>query len=89
MTEPARLDEWTCGHVAGSVCAECHRQLIVKANALAAENMELREPRTDVVELVRKAREAARDLRDGYRTGVLGEAGDLIERLADALERSG
>jgi len=35
--------EWTCGHVAGSVCAECHLMLIRKANDLARENMALRE----------------------------------------------
>ena len=29
--------EWTCGHVAGAVCAECHRSLCVTMNYLAAE----------------------------------------------------
>jgi hypothetical protein len=35
--------EWTCGHVAGAVCAECHRILIQRANELAEENLRLRE----------------------------------------------
>jgi hypothetical protein len=33
--------EWTCGHAGGAVCAECHRQLILRANELAAENLRL------------------------------------------------
>ena len=35
--------EWTCGHIGGAVCAECHRLLIQKANELAEENLRLRE----------------------------------------------
>jgi hypothetical protein len=33
--------EWTCGHTAGMVCAECHQILARKATELAAENMRL------------------------------------------------
>lgn len=35
--------EWTCGHIAGSVCAECHRILAAKAHELAEENIRLKE----------------------------------------------
>jgi Zn ribbon nucleic-acid-binding protein len=34
--------EWTCGHIAGAVCAECYRQLAQKAHELAEENIRLR-----------------------------------------------
>jgi len=36
-------DEWTCGHVAGAMCAECYRLLAQRANALAEENERLRD----------------------------------------------
>jgi hypothetical protein len=29
--------EWTCGHVAGAMCAECYRQLAAKAHELAEQ----------------------------------------------------
>jgi hypothetical protein len=35
--------DWTCGHTSSAVCAECHQQLIRKANGLAAEAERLRE----------------------------------------------
>jgi len=41
---------WSCGHFAGAVCAECHLELIRRANAIAAENVRLREE----IELVSK-----------------------------------
>jgi len=34
--------EWACGHVAGAVCAECHRLLTLRANELADENLRFR-----------------------------------------------
>ena len=37
------ISEWSCGHVAGSVCAECYRQLPAKAHALAEEVQRLRD----------------------------------------------
>ena len=37
-----RNEEWSCGHVAGSMCAECYRILALRAHALAKENLELR-----------------------------------------------
>lgn len=39
----AVTEEWACGHVAGAVCAQCHAELIRRANGLAAENTDLRE----------------------------------------------
>jgi hypothetical protein len=33
--------EWTCGHKASSVCAECHNILVKRASELAAENERL------------------------------------------------
>jgi hypothetical protein len=36
-------EEWSCGHVAGSVCAECFRLLAAKAHELAEENIRLKE----------------------------------------------
>jgi hypothetical protein len=30
--------EWSCGHIAGSVCKDCFEELIQRANRLAAEN---------------------------------------------------
>lgn len=33
---------WTCGHVAGAMCAECHRLLAGRAHELAEENARLR-----------------------------------------------
>lgn len=37
------LDRWTCGHVAGAMCAECHRQLAARAAELVAGNEKMRE----------------------------------------------
>ena len=34
--------EWTCGHAAGSMCAQCYQNLALKAHELAEENLELR-----------------------------------------------
>lgn len=31
------LEEWTCGHMATSVCAECHKNLIAKMNDLVQD----------------------------------------------------
>jgi len=42
--------QWTCGHVAGAVCAECYRLLAQKAHELAEENQRLR----DELDLVNK-----------------------------------
>lgn len=35
--------EWTCGHIAIAVCGQCAAELTRRANALAQENLELRE----------------------------------------------
>jgi outer membrane murein-binding lipoprotein Lpp len=35
--------EWSCGHVAGSMCAECYRELAAKAHELAEDNDSLRD----------------------------------------------
>jgi predicted metal-binding protein len=35
--------EWSCGHVARSVCKTCHEILIEKANRLSDENEMLRD----------------------------------------------
>jgi hypothetical protein len=34
--------DWTCGHHAGAMCAECWRELAAKAIELAEENLRLR-----------------------------------------------
>jgi hypothetical protein len=34
---------WTCGHVGGAVCAECHRILAAKAHELQEEVDRLKE----------------------------------------------
>jgi hypothetical protein len=34
--------EWTCGHHASAMCAECYRILAQRANELAEENLILR-----------------------------------------------
>lgn len=47
LLPPASEAEWTCGHVAGAVCAECYRILAAKANELAEENIRLREELAD------------------------------------------
>lgn len=31
---------WSCGHVAGAVCGQCHDELIERANGLAAKLLE-------------------------------------------------
>lgn len=36
------ISEWSCGHTAGAVCAECYRRLAAKANELAEEVYRLR-----------------------------------------------
>jgi hypothetical protein len=51
--------EWSCGHVAGSMCAECYSELAGKANKLAAENILLREiidRLHQIIELVERER---------------------------------
>ncbi len=35
--------QWTCGHVAGAMCAECYRELARRAHELSEENDRLRE----------------------------------------------
>lgn len=30
-------DQWTCGHTAGAMCAQCYTELAAKAAALQAE----------------------------------------------------
>jgi hypothetical protein len=37
------ISEWSCGHTAGAVCAECYRRLANKANELAEEVQALRD----------------------------------------------
>lgn len=37
-----KIEEWTCGHVASAMCAECYRLLAARANELAEENLDLR-----------------------------------------------
>ena len=44
------VSEWTCGHEASAVCAECHRELTAKSNRLAAENMLLIDKATATLE---------------------------------------
>lgn len=46
-----RKEEWSCGHICGSMCQECFRLLAARAHELAEENMRLRE---EVDELKRK-----------------------------------
>jgi len=41
LLPPNTETEWTCGHVAGAVCAECFQELARRANQLAEENMRL------------------------------------------------
>ena len=36
-------EEWTCGHVAGAMCAECYHNLAQRAHELTVENFLLRE----------------------------------------------
>jgi len=43
LLPPNTEAEWTCGHVAGAVCAECYRLLAQKAHELAEENQRLRD----------------------------------------------
>jgi hypothetical protein len=43
LLPPGTEAEWSCGHVAGAVCRECHYQLARRAIELAAENEQLRE----------------------------------------------
>ena len=43
LLPPKTEAEWSCGHVAGAVCAECYRQLAQRANELAEENQRLRD----------------------------------------------
>lgn len=38
----ARREPWTCGHVAGAMCAECYRLLAQRAHELAEEVIERR-----------------------------------------------
>ena len=40
---PHQQVEWTCGHFAGAVCAECYRILAARAHELAEENLRLRD----------------------------------------------
>jgi len=48
--------EWSCGHVAGSVCGECYRMLAAKANELAAEVDALRIALDETKQLLHEAR---------------------------------
>jgi hypothetical protein len=50
----ALIAEWTCGHLAGSMCAECFRELAMKAGELAEEGRLLREGVADLNAVVSK-----------------------------------
>jgi DNA-binding transcriptional regulator PaaX len=43
LLPPGTEAEWTCGHVAGAMCAECYRILAERAHELAEENQRLRD----------------------------------------------
>jgi len=43
LLPPDTEAEWSCGHVAGAVCAECWRLLAQRAHELAEENQRLRD----------------------------------------------
>ena len=43
LLPPNTEAEWTCGHVAGAVCAQCYRELANAAHQLAEENERLRD----------------------------------------------
>jgi heterodisulfide reductase subunit B len=42
-------DEWTCGHVAGGMCAECYRVLAAKAHELVEQNDQMRDRINDAL----------------------------------------
>ena len=42
MTKHSDAILWSCGHIAGSMCMQCHEELIHRANELAAEIEKLR-----------------------------------------------
>jgi len=46
--------EWTCGHTAGAVCAECYRLLAQRANQLAEEHMRTLEALEEARETIRR-----------------------------------
>ena len=37
---PGTEAEWSCGHVGGSVCAECYRLLAERANEMARQALD-------------------------------------------------
>jgi hypothetical protein len=50
----ALIAEWSCGHLAGSMCAECFRELAMKAGELAEEGRLQREQLVDLHHVVDK-----------------------------------
>ncbi len=51
ITDDGRA-QWSCGQVAGSMCLQCHQELIQRANALAAENEQLSEALDDAISAI-------------------------------------
>jgi hypothetical protein len=51
--------EWSCGHSAASICAECYRELAAEAHRLAEENLALRD-RVAELEILKRWRDTPR-----------------------------
>jgi len=54
LLPPNTEAEWTCGHVAGAVCAQCYRELANAAHQLAEENERLHERLRDTIAELRR-----------------------------------
>jgi septal ring factor EnvC (AmiA/AmiB activator) len=52
--------DWTCGHKAGAMCAQCYRELAHRANELAADNERLRQRIDDQNQEIKELREQQR-----------------------------
>lgn len=42
-------ETWTCGHVGGAVCAECHRLLKTQIEQLRTENWQIKQANADLL----------------------------------------
>jgi hypothetical protein len=78
--------EWTCGHVAGMVCAECYTELSRRANALAAQILDTIAPISgaEIKTALEKIKELAANPRSADQYDRWVTALQLIEREADA-----
>lgn len=84
------VDQWTCGHTAGAMCAQCYSELAAKAHKQAEEIERLQEAaRTYMAEAVAQAGENERIAALSRAPEAVARDGGLLARQFANMYRSG